>query len=92
MDEEYDDLMEDVGKNTKKQKPKKLTAEEQELFDEVYADAQKRPTPNSKTKASVSTPPIIKTQTFTKTKNVTQIPPSRIGIQKLREELESATN
>ena len=39
-DEEYEDLMKDVGKNTKKQTPQKMTADEQRLFEEMTKKAQ----------------------------------------------------
>ena len=76
IEDEYDDLMVDVEKSKPKPKPKP------------------KPTPKPSVTASAPPPPKV-TKTISKNKNVTtgtQIPPSKIGIQKLREELENAKN
>jgi hypothetical protein len=80
-----------------KPKPKSMTVEEQAAFDEVYAAIPPKPKPKPKPtptpKPKTSNPPVIKT--ITKTKPVTtgtQIPPSKIGIQRLRELFEEAKN
>ena len=69
-----------------------MTAEEQELFDEMTKQKQRDSILNSKTKYKSSSPPVIQSTTGLKAPPAGQILPSRIGIQKLREELESAKN
>ena len=95
-----------VDKSKPKAKPAPgLTVDEQEMFDEIYENIQPKskpksagfPKPKPQPKAKTSMPPVIKRDKATKgtTKPVTtgvQIPPSKIGIQKLREELENAKN
>ena len=79
LDDEYDELMADV-ENKPKHKP----------------GAKSKPKNKDKDKDK-DVPPVIKTPKL-KTKNASglttgvQIPPSKIGIQKLREELENAKN
>ena len=80
FDDEFQDLMADV-ENKPKPKPKSAGF----------------PKPKPQPKAKTSMPPVIKRDKATKgtTKTATtgvQIPPSKIGIQKLREELENAKN
>ena len=80
FDDEFQDLMADV-ENKPKPKPKSAGF----------------PKPKPQPKAKTSMPPVIKRDKATKgtTKPATtgvQIPPSKIGIQKLREELENAKN
>ena len=81
--------------NTKaKPKPKsKASKTMDQEYEDLMDDVRKnKPKPKPKPKASASAP--VK-KTGLKTKNVTtgtQILPSRIGIQKLREELENAKN
>ena len=81
LDDEYNDLMADVESKPKPKPPPK-------------------PKPKNKDKdkdKDKDVPPVIKTPKL-KTKNASglttgvQIPPSKIGIQKLREELENAKN
>jgi hypothetical protein len=117
IDEEYDDLMADVGKSQTKSKPKakpkpkSMTVAEQDLFDEIDKNTDPKPKTKAKPKPQPSTSSSSK-QTYTapttpapskqpvinkilKTKPATtgtQISPSKIGIQKLREELENAKN
>ena len=94
-----------VDKSKPKAKPAPgLTVDEQEMFDEIYENIQPKskppPKPKPKPKAKTSMPPVIKRDKATKgtTKPAgglttgVQIPPSKIGIQKLREELENAKN
>jgi hypothetical protein len=77
-----------------KPKPKSMTVEEQAAFDEVYDAIQPKPTPKPKPKAKTSTPPVIKKPKVTTlpVTTGTRIPPSKIGIQKLRELFEEAKN
>ena len=83
FDDEFQDLMADV-ENKPKPKPKSAGF----------------PKPKPQPKAKTSMPPVIKRDKATKgtTKPASglttgvQIPPSKIGIQKLREELENAKN
>ena len=84
MDDEYENLMKDVGKN--------MTTDEKKLFEEMTKKKQRDPILNSKTKYKSSSPPVIQSTTGLKAPPAGQIPPSRIGIQKLREELENAKN
>ena len=78
LEKEYDDLMEDVAKPKPKPKPK------------PKAKALSTPASSSQTQF---TQPVNKSK-FTKSyaTSGTQISPSKIGIQKLREELENAKN
>ena len=77
-------------------KPKSMIVEEQAAFDEVY-DAIKlklKPKPKPKPKAKTSTPPVIKKPKVTTlpVTTGTRIPPSKIGVHKLRELFEEAKN
>ncbi len=87
--------------------PLQGTVDEQEMFNEIYENIQPKPKPKPKQKASApsqaassSQTPFTQTPVKKKTKQKvvtplttgTQIPPSKIGIQKLREELENAKN
>ena len=98
---EIDDAVE---KSKPKAKPQKTFDDE---FQDLMADVENKPKPKPKSagfpkpkpqpKAKTSMPPVIKRDKATKgtTKPATtgvQIPPSKIGIQKLREELENAKN
>ena len=78
LDDEYNDLMADVENKPKPKPPPKP-----------------KPKPKPKTSSSQTevTQPVNKSK-FTKSYATTgvQIPPSKIGIQKLREELENAKN
>ena len=79
IEEEYEDLMTDVEKNQPKPKPKQKA----------------KATASASASSASQAPPAPVKKAITKTKNVTtgtQIPPSKIGIQKLREELENAQN
>ena len=66
--------------------PTGMTVEEQPMFDEIYENAQAKPKPKLKAKAVKKTVDKPKADVTTGR----NIPPSKIGIQKLREELESA--
>jgi len=68
--------------------PTGMTVEEQHMFDEIYENAQAKPKPKLKVKAVKKTVDKPKADVTTGR----NIPPSKIGIQKLREELESAKN
>ena len=75
-----------------------MIVEEQAAFDEVYDAIQPKPKPSPKPKpkpkAKASTPPVIKKTKVTTlpVTTGTRIPPSKIGIQKLRELFEDAKN
>ena len=79
-----------------------MTVEESDLFDAIYQNAQqpepkRRAKPKAKpsSQASSSQAPFVKNIHLKPKAGVTtgtQIPPSKIGIQKLREELENAKN
>ena len=79
------------GKPKAKPKPKSRTVEEQAAFDEIYDAIQPKPKPSPKPRpkpeAKASTPPVIKKPKVTTlpVTTGTRIPPSKIGIQKLRE-------
>ena len=79
-----------------KPKPKSMTVEEQAAFDEVYDAIQPEPTPKPKPKpkAKTSTPPAIKKPKVTTlpVTTGTRKPPSKIGVQKLRDLFEEAEN
>jgi hypothetical protein len=62
-------------------------------IDNAVEQSKPKTKPKPSAKPSASAPPATVKKTITKTKNVTtgtQIPPSKIGIQKIREELENA--
>ena len=105
---EIDDAVE-TSKPKPKPKAKSMTVDEQEMFNEIYANIQPKPKPKPKPKQKASAPsqtasssqtPFAQTPVKKKTKQKavtplttgTGIPPSKIGIQKLREELENAKN
>lgn len=103
---EIDNAVE-TSKPKPKPKAKSMTIDEQEMFNELYENIQPKPKPKPKQKASApsqtassSQTPFAQTPVKKKTKQKvvtplttgTQIPPSKIGIQKLREELENAKN
>jgi len=66
--------------------PTGMTVEEQHMFDEIYENAQAKPKPKLKAKALKKTVDKPKADVTTGR----NVPPSKIGIQKSREELESA--
>ena len=70
--------------------PTGMTVEEQHMFDEIYENAQAKPKPKPKLKAKAVKKTVDKPKADVTTGR--NIPPSKIGIQKLREELESAKN
>ena len=65
-----------------------MTVEEQHMVDEIYENAQAKPKPKPKLKVNAVKKTVDKPKADVTTGR--NIPPSKIGIQKLREELESA--
>jgi hypothetical protein len=70
--------------------PTGMTVEEQHMFDEIYENAQAKPKPKPKLKAKAVKKTVDKPKADVTTGR--NIPPSKIGIRKLREEFENAKN